>query len=101
MILSFSTPQSAEFDDAFTETALSLGQVAQIGAGSLALPEDLFGPAVLSPLGRHCSKQLTEPHGSDDIAMTCPWIPVAFCGMYAQAFLATARTPEVDQPSGK
>ena len=28
-------------------------------------------------------------------------VPVTFCGMYAQAFLTTTRTPEVDQPSGR
>ena len=45
--LVFRPPQPAEFDDAFAETARP--EVAQVC--SLALPEDLSGPAVLSPTG--------------------------------------------------
>ena len=54
----------AEFDDVFTETDWSLCLYRQLG------PAGDFVWARSAVPSRDGSKQLTEPHGSDDKAMT-------------------------------
>ena len=69
-----------------------LRQVAQLCAGSLALPVfRLSGPGAVPSWGRHCYEQLTLLPGFDDRAMTCPWIPVASYALYTHAFFSVQR----------
>ena len=50
-----------------------------------------LGPQCCSLPGRHCCKQLIELHGSDDRAMTCLWILVAYCGNVPLSFLGNSK----------
>ena len=83
-------PFTNKFDD--VSPGRLLRQVAQLCAGSLALPVfRLSGPDAVPSWGRHCYEQLTLLPGFDDRAMTCPWIlvasyPVASYGLYTHAF---------------
>ena len=97
MLQSFLPPQLAEFGYAFTETAFLVGRSGlyrQLGR------RFCLGPQCCSLSGRHCCKQLIDLHGSDDRAKTCLWILVAYCGLSLKAFMATARTTEVEEPYG-
>jgi hypothetical protein len=94
MIQSFLTPQLAEFDDAFSETARSMGR-----SGLCRQPGPAGGfvwtrSAVPSWDGTAASNSLNHKVGlrqSYDLFLdSCSLLR----GMYTQAFLATARTPE-------